>query len=277
MIHFLLDSTSAIPESYLEQHENVHVVPLTISINQEYIPESDVTIEKVIECSERDKKTVPTSQPSTGDFLQAFSNVPEEDPVIVLCLTSAVSGTYNGAVLAARQSGRKNICVLDSRTTAIGMLQLLKDGIELAQSNLAFDEVCKKLFDLTFHMRTEFTVDTLDYLYRGGRIGKAASLIGGILKIRPVIYLNPNNEVDVLAKVRTEKKAIASMVKYLEENSPSKRIGVVHIENEEGGKSLQAKLQELYPENEVTLTTGTPVLASYLGPGLLGIIFESAK
>ena len=245
MIHFLLDSTSAIPESYLEQHENVHVVPLTISINQEYIPESDVTIEKVIECSERDKKTVPTSQPSTGDFLQAFSNVPEEDPVIVLCLTSAVSGTYNGAVLAARQSGRKNICVLDSRTTAIGMLQLLKDGIELAQSNLAFDEVCKKLFDLTFHMRTEFTVDTLDYLYRGGRIGKAASLIGGILKIRPVIYLNPNNEVDVLAKVRTEKKAIASMVKYLEENSPCKRIGVVHIENEEGGKSLQAKLQEL--------------------------------
>lgn len=277
MIHFLLDSTSAIPESYLEQHENVHVVPLTISINQEYIPESDVTIEKVIECSERDKKTVPTSQPSTGDFLQAFSNVPEEDPVIVLCLTSAVSGTYNGAVLAARQSGRKNICVLDSRTTAIGMLQLLKDGIELAQSNLAFDEVCKKLFDLTFHMRTEFTVDTLDYLYRGGRIGKAASLIGGILKIRPVIYLNPNNEVDVLAKVRTEKKVIASMVKYLEENSPCKRIGVVHIENEEGGKSLQAKLQELYPENEVTLTTGTPVLASYLGPGLLGIIFESAK
>lgn len=277
MIHFLLDSTSAIPESYLEQHENVHVVPLTISINQEYIPESDVTIEKVIECSERDKKTVPTSQPSTGDFLQAFSNVPEEDPVIVLCLTSAVSGTYNGAVLAARQSGRKNICVLDSRTTAIGMLQLLKDGIELAQSNLAFDEVCKKLFDLTFHMRTEFTVDTLDYLYRGGRIGKAASLIGGILKIRPVIYLNPNNEVDVLAKVRTEKKAIASMVKYLEEHSPCKRIGVVHIENEEGGKSLQAKLQELYPENEVTLTTGTPVLASYLGPGLLGIIFESAK
>ena len=277
MIHFLLDSTSAIPESYLEQHENVHVVPLTISINQEYIPESDVTIEKVIECSERDKKTVPTSQPSTGDFLQAFSNVPEEDPVIVLCLTSAVSGTYNGAVLAARQSGRKNICVLDSRTTAIGMLQLLEDGIELAQSNLAFDEVCKKLFDLTFHMRTEFTVDTLDYLYRGGRIGKAASLIGGILKIRPVIYLNPNNEVDVLAKVRTEKKAIESMVKYLEENSPCKRIGVVHIENEEGGKSLQAKLQELYPENEVTLTTGTPVLASYLGPGLLGIIFESAK
>lgn len=248
MIHFLLDSTSAIPESYLEQHENVHVVPLTISINQEYIPESDVTIEKVIECSERDKKTVPTSQPSTGDFLQAFSNVPEEDPVIVLCLTSAVSGTYNGAVLAARQSGRKNICVLDSRTTAIGMLQLLEDGIELAQSNLAFDEVCKKLFDLTFHMRTEFTVDTLDYLYRGGRIGKAASLIGGILKIRPVIYLNPNNEVDVLAKVRTEKKAIASMVKYLEENSPCKRIGVVHIENEEGENPCRLNCKSYIPK-----------------------------
>lgn len=106
----------------------------------------------------------------------------------------------------------------------------------------------QEAFDLTFHMRTEFTVDTLDYLYRGGRIGKAASLIGGILKIRPVIYLNPNNEVDVLAKVRTEKKAIASMVKYLEENSPCKRIGVVHIENEEGENPCRLNCKSYIPK-----------------------------
>ena len=126
-------------------------------------------------------------------------------------------------------------------------------------------------------MRTTFTVDTLDYLRRGGRIGKAAGLIGSILKIKPVIYLNDKNEVDVLAKVRTGKKAAAAMIDYLHKNSPCKRIGIVHLENEEGGRALQAKVQEEYPDVEVTLSTGTPVLASYLGPGLTGIIFESAK
>ena len=104
----------------------------------------------------------------------------------------------------------------------------------------------------------------------------AAGLIGSILRIKPVIYINDENQVDALDKVRTEKKAIARMVKYLEENSPCKRIGIVHIMNLEGAQALQAKVQEMYPDIEVTCSTGTAVLAAYLGPGLVGIIFESA-
>ena len=82
--------------------------------------------------------------------------------------------------------------------------------------------------------------------------------------------------MDVLAKVRTEKKGVAALVNYLHEHSPCKRIGIVHIKNIEGAKALQATLQAEYPGVEVTVSTGTPILACYLGPGLVGIIFESA-
>lgn len=276
MIHVIVDSTSGVTEESLAKHKNLHLIPLTLAINGEYVPETEATVSQVIEYSEATKKSIPTSQPSTGDFLELFDKIPAEDAIIILCITTAVSGTYNGAVLAAKQSKRDQIAVINTRTTAIGILQMAQDALEFIDAGVAFDDLVKKLLDIAERMRTTFTVDSLEYLRRGGRIGKAAGIIGSILKIKPCIYLNKNNEVDVLDKVRTRKKAVASLLNYLHNNSPCKRIGIVHIENIEGAKELQRQVQSEYPDIEVTVTGGSPVLACYLGPGLVGIIFECA-
>lgn len=276
MIHVIVDSTSGVTEESLAKHKNLHLIPLTLAINGEYVPETEATVSQVIEYSEATKKSIPTSQPSTGDFLELFNKIPAEDAIIILCITTAVSGTYNGAVLVAKQSKRDQIAVINTRTTAIGILQMAQDALEFIDAGVSFDDLVKKLLDIAERMRTTFTVDSLEYLRRGGRIGKAAGIIGSILKIKPCIYLNKNNEVDVLDKVRTRKKAVASLLNYLHNNSPCKRIGIVHIENIEGAKELQRQVQSEYPDIEVTVTGGTPVLACYLGPGLVGIIFECA-
>ena len=276
MIHVIVDSTSGVTEESLAKHKNLHLIPLTLAINGEYVPETEATVSQVIEYSEATKKSIPTSQPSTGDFLELFDKIPAEDAIIILCITTAVSGTYNGAVLAAKQSKRDQIAVINTRTTAIGILQMAQDALQFIDAGVAFDDLVKKLLDIAERMRTTFTVDSLEYLRRGGRIGKAAGIIGSILKIKPCIYLNKNNEVDVLDKVRTRKKAVASLLNYLHNNSPCKRIGIVHIKNIEGAKELQRQVQSEYPDIEVTVTGGTPVLACYLGPGLVGIIFECA-
>ena len=276
MIHVIVDSTSGVTEESLAKHKNLHLIPLTLAINGEYVPETEATVSQVIEYSEATKKSIPTSQPSTGDFLELFDKIPAEDAIIILCITTAVSGTYNGAVLAAKQSKRDQIAVINTRTTAIGILQMAQDALEFIDAGVSFDDLVKKLLDIAERMRTTFTVDSLEYLRRGGRIGKATGIIGSILKIKPCIYLNKNNEVDVLDKVRTRKKAVASLLNYRHNNSPCKRIGIVHIENIEGAKELQRQVQSEYPDIEVTVTGGTPVLACYLGPGLVGIIFECA-
>lgn len=275
MIHIVTDSTATILPEILAKHSNIHMVSLTLCIDGEYVEESKTTIDDVIAYSEREKKSIPTSQPSTGDFLSVFNSIPKEDSIICINLTSAVSGTVNGARLAAKQCNNKNVAVIDSHTTAIGIYHMVQDALEFIDAGMEFNDIVEKLNQVSLKMRSEFTIPTLDYLRRGGRLGKAAGLIGSILKIKPIIYVDETNQLDSLDKVRTEKKAISSMIKYLEENSPCKRIGVVHLQNEEKAKLLKNTLQELYPNIEITVSTGTPVLAAYLGPGLLGIIFES--
>jgi DegV family protein with EDD domain len=277
MIHIIIDSTAAVPPDMLQAHPNIHVIPLTLSFGEEYVPETESSLEKVIDFTERTGENIKTSQPSTGDFLRLFGTVPKDDGIIVIAITSGVSGTYNGAVLAARQSGRSQITVVNSRTTAVGMVQLLEDVLEDIENGLSFEDISDRLNKAALRMRTTFVPGTLEYLRRGGRIGKAAGLIGSILNIRPVIFLNEKDEVDVLAKVRTEKKGFARMLQFLQENAPCRRIGIVHIENPEGAKALQDQVQKLYPGQTVTVSTGTPVLAAYLGPGLAGIIFEKAE
>ena len=278
MIHIFCDSTGAVPAEMLEKHANLHVIPLHIEGPEgKYISEEKTSIQWVIDTSEKEKRSIPTSQPSTGDFLAAFDTVPAGDAILVITVTSGVSGTYNGAVLAARQSGRKQIAVVNSRTTAIGIVQLAEDALEWIEEGVEFEEIVKRMNAAALRMYTTFTVDTLDYLRRGGRIGKAAGLIGSILKIKPVIFLNEKNEVDVLDKVRTSKKAAACMLKFVADHSPCRRIGIVHIENPEGAEDLRARVQAAHPDVPVTVSTGTPVLAAYLGPGLTGIIFESAE
>ncbi|MDU7217539.1 MAG: DegV family protein, partial [Dialister sp.] len=187
MIHVIVDSTSGVTEESLAKHKNLHLIPLTLVINGEYVPETEATVSQVIEYSEATKKSIPTSQPSTGDFLELFNKIPAEDAIIILCITTAVSGTYNGAVLAAKQSKRDQIAVINTRTTAIGILQMAQDALEFIDAGVSFDDLVKKLLDISERMRTTFTVDSLEYLRRGGRIGKAAGIIGSILKIKPCI------------------------------------------------------------------------------------------
>ncbi len=277
MIHIVSDSTAVLSPEFLRAHPNVHVVPLTISYEGEYRAESEVSVEQVIEYCEREKQNLTTSQPSTGDWLKVFAEIPAADPILVLCITPAVSGTYGGAQLAVRQSGRENIVAVNSRTTAIGMVQLIEDALEWIEEGLCFEEIAANLQDAASRMRTCVMLDTIEYLRRGGRVGRATGFIGSILKIKPIIYLTDDDAVDALEKVRTQKKGFSVILNYLKENAPLKRIGIVHVVNEEGGRDFMELVKAEFPDVPITLSTANSVLAAYLGPGLVGAIFERAK
>ena len=277
MIHIVSDSTAVLSPEFLRAHPNVHVVPLTICYEGEYRAESDVSVEQVIEYCEREKQNLATSQPSTGDWLKVFAEIPAEDPILALCITPAVSGTFGGAQLAARQAGRENLVVVNSRTTAIGMVELIEDTLEWIDEGLSFEAIANNLQEAASRMRTCVMLDTIEYLRRGGRIGRATAFIGSILKIKPIIYLTQDDEVDALEKVRTQKKGFSVILDYLKENAPLKRIGIVHVVNEEGGRAFMELVRAEFPDVPITLSTANSVLAAYLGPGLVGAIFERAK
>lgn len=273
MIHVITDSTAGITKEYLAQHENLHVIPLYISLGGDFVPEYDLTVKDVIDYVESTDKVPLTSQPSVGELMEIVNTIPKDAGIIMFSITGGVSGTGQTMEAVAKQCKRSNVVAIDSMTTEQGMQFLIEDALTMDKEGKSFDEIVTSLHKSIKNMRTMFVPGTLEYLRRGGRIGHAASLIGAILQIKPIIYINAQNEVDVLDKVRTAKKGYAYMIKEALKR-PVRKIGVPHLFAEKEAEKVRDTLQEALPGMPIRITTGTPALSCHLGPGLVSIMVE---
>lgn len=275
-IHFVIDSTAHIEEELLNRYPCLHVAPLTVRLGEQEYAELDLTAEAFLAKLEQRpelKRSMGTSQPAVGVLTKLFSELTADgSEVLVICLSEALSGTAQAARLAASEVAG-NIGIVDSRTTAIGMVKLAEQGIALAEQGLNFEVIQSGLEQAAQATSTFFVPGTLEFLQRGGRIGKAASLVGALLKIRPVLYL-VEGTVHVLDKVRTQTRAIQRMVDEIRLKADYEYIGIVHLGAMEQALSLQKQLQELYPNTAVSIHTVGSVLACHLGPGLVGVICQ---
>lgn len=275
-IHFVIDSTAHIEADLLNLYPCLHVAPLTVRLGDQEYNEPDLKAEDFLARLETEpelKRSMGTSQPSVGLLTKLFSDLTADgSEVLVICLSEALSGTAQAARLAASEVAG-NIAIVDSRTTAIGMVKLAEEGFELAEQGLGLKAIQSRLEQAAQATSTFFVPGTLEFLQRGGRIGKAASLVGTLLKIRPVLYL-VDGTVHVLDKVRTQTKAVQRMVDEIRLKADYDYIGIVHLGAREQALSLQQQLQELYPNTSVSIHTVGAVLACHLGPGLVGVICQ---
>ncbi|EGO65175.1 DegV family protein [Acetonema longum] len=272
-VHIVIDSTACLPDDFLKKYDNLHVIPLKVILGDREWPEPEMSCRELFDLSQKSNIFPKTSQPAPGDFAAVFAPlVAAGHEVIVITISSRISGTFNGAKVAAQAAGGK-IRVLDSRTTAVGMAKMAEMALAMIQAGHSADEVFSRLQDMADVTHTMIVPKTLDYLHKGGRIGGAAALMGTILQIRPVLYLT-EGKVDVLDKARTQGKAVQRMVEELSQYPKLAHIGVIHIEAPEDGAKLAAQVRELYPDVPVSLTTGSPVLATHLGPVLAIICHE---
>lgn len=273
MIHVICDTTASLPNSYCEKYPNLHLLSLAVALGGEYVPEGELSVEDVIAYVERTDQQPLTSQPSIGELQQIISQIPETDGIIMIGITGGVSGTIRTMQAVADQSDRTQIVALDSHTTAVGMRFLIDDAMQMIEEGKDFDSIVQSLQTSIRNIRTMFVPSTLRYLERGGRIGKAAMLLGTLLKIAPIIYVNENNQVDVFDKVRTTKKAYIRMMDVAL-SRPIRKLAVVYLTGAKKAEEIAAQLQEktsvpLYP-----VTTGSASLACHLGPDLISIMVE---
>lgn len=273
MIHVICDTTASLPKSYCEKYPNLHVVSLAVALGGEYIPEDELTAEDVIAFVERTGKQPLTSQPSIGEVQQVVAQIPLTDGIIMIGLTGGVSGTIRTMQVVAEQAQHENIVALDSQTTAVGMRFLIDDALRMIAEGQEFDHIVAALRSSIPNIRTMFVPSTLRYLERGGRIGKAAMLLGTLLKINPIIYVNDANQVDVLDKIRTTKKAYARMMAEAL-SRPVRKLAVVHLTAPEKAEEIRATLQEKVSVPLYPVTTGSASLTCHLGPDLIAIMVE---
>ena len=269
-VKIIADSTAYLTREYIKQ-ENISVVPLNYVFGDENGKEPfPGEFEDFYNKLESTKLFPSTSQPSAGDFVNAFNLAFEEgyDEVIAIVLSSKISGTYNSGILAANMLEDKKITIIDSLNVASNMRFLVEDAIEMAKEGKSSEEIEIYLNNRKKNMFIYLTTETLEYLSRGGRISSIQSKIGNLLSIKPILELR-DGELVLLDKVRGKNKALTAMIDKIPEDV--KQIGICHILNLEGAEKLKNSLNEKFPDIKIQIDELGPVIGTHLGPKGIGI------
>ena len=212
-----------------------------------------------------------TSQPSIGDFLAVYEPlIAEGKEVVSIHLAGGISGTVESARQAAEQAGGR-IEVVDSATACGGFGLMALAAARAARNGASVEEVVGAAQRVREALKIWFAVDTLEFLQRGGRIGKAQALVGAALKIKPILSLE--TEIVPVERVRTSSRAFARLVDYMESRRDDGADGwvVQHIQAPEQAQRLVERGREIFGSEPLWVSEVGPVIGAHVGPGLLGV------
>lgn len=275
-IHIVLDSTANVPRELTIQHPNLHMVPLKVRVGEEEWDETALSPEALFERVAQTGVYPKTSQPSPGAFEAVLRPiVASGDEAIVIALAGVLSGTAEGARAAARALDETRVHVVDSQTTAIGIVRLAEAALAMIGAGETAQAVCRALEAKVRLTHTLFLPATLEYLHRGGRIGGAAAFFGAVFRIQPLLRLEESG-VTVVEKVRTRARALRRLEEEIDGCAPLAYIGVAYCGAPEEARALGLRLAERHPAAGVSVTSTGSVLAAHLGPGLVGAVFQEA-
>jgi DegV family protein with EDD domain len=276
----VIDSTADLPDPE-GRYSNWRLVPLYVRFGDETFREYvDISAQEFYRRLRDDPNPPKSSQPSPADFQATFESLTDYEHILCVVLSARISGTYESARMAAESAGTGKVVVIDSRVTSGGTV-ILADAIQ-RRLEAGTDE--QEIEALVERFRRErgllFTVDTLEYLIRGGRIGKASGLAGQLLSVKPILIFE-DGEVAPLKRVRGRSKAIGELERIFAEGSQDTttlHVGVGHAEAPADAEGLVARLQAARPNASMDIvTTLGPVIGTHGGPGTLGLFwFEDA-
>jgi DegV family protein with EDD domain len=212
-----------------------------------------------------------TSQPSIGDFLAVYEPlVAAGTDVVSIHLAGGISGTVESARQAAQEAGGR-IEVIDSETACGGLGLVVLAAARAARDELSFEEVVAVARESRAALKIWFAIDTLDYLQRGGRIGKAQAMLGAALKIKPILSLE--TEIVPVERVRTSGRAFERMVEYARSRKDDGADGwvVQHIQAPDQAARLIERGREIFGTEPVWVSEVGPVIGAHVGPGLMGV------
>lgn len=270
------DSTADIPLEIREKL-GIAMVPLKVSFGDEtYL--DNITLqpaefyEKLISFSGLPK----TSTPSPADFYEVFKRLVDEGrPVISLHLSGSLSGTYQSALIAKSMlEGEGDVTVIDSTSASYGYGLGVVAAAEMAQKGASKEEIIEKIHWLRREMQLYFLVDTLEYLQKGGRIGKASAVLGSLLNIKPILSIDDEGSIFPVEKARGQKRAMGRIAEMLEAHFKDSPVDVT-VAITPGHTAGVAEFAEML-KNQLNvkryLTTNIgPVVGTHAGPGTIGL------
>ncbi len=272
----VLDSTADFPDA-AQRFPNWRVVPLYVNFGTDSFRDGvDLTGDQFYERLRSSPELPTTSQPTPSDFLAAYTELSGYDRILSLHLAANLSGTFQSAGIAAAELGDGRVRTIDTETASAG-ISLLALAIQRRLDAGTTDEEVDELVE---RYKAEhgllFTVDTLEFLARGGRIGRAKAFAGELLHVKPILSIR-HGEVIPIKRVRGARKAFQEFVDALESETkdvPELRVGIAHASAPERAVELEKMLRDLRPQAQIDIKTMLgAVLGAHAGPGTVGFFW----
>ncbi|HFU4203103.1 TPA: DegV family protein [Streptococcus suis] len=272
------DSTSDLPVNWVKENE-ITVLGLTINLDgvtYETVGDNRLTSASLLEKMETGGLPT-TSQVNVGQFEEVFEAAAKEgQEVLYLAFSSALSGTYQSGTIA-REMVLDNypnavIEIVDTKAASIGEGYLVMQAVQARAAGKSLAETKALIEDLVPRLRTYLLVDDLNHLVRGGRLSKAAALIGGLVNIKPLISINADGKLEPIGKVRGRKKGIKEMMSLTLANLDHSTVMVAYTGDLETAEAVKTSLLEDEQVTDVLVTELGPIIATHTGSGVLAII-----
>jgi len=279
MVKIVTDSLSDITSDVAEEL-GITVVPLTVFFGKEsFLDRVTITTDEFYHRLTHDDTWPTTTQPPPSTFVDVYNKLVEEtDEILVVTLSSKLSGTYESA-LNARGSVQKEcrIEVIDSLTVAMGLGLVVIAAAKAAQAGASLDELVDLVHSAMPRSHLVAYFDTLKYLAKGGRIGKAQGLLGAVLSVKPVLTVK-DGEMSPLTRLRSRAAGMEYLYNFVAGFSHIEELAVEHTTVPDEANRLVERLGSLFPKERIYRSTISPVVGTHAGPGAMAVtILEAEK
>ncbi len=271
-VRIVTDSTSDLPPQ-MAQELQISVVPLSVIFGDEVLREGvdighDLFYDRLI----RGKVHPSTAAPSIGDFLEAYEPLlAETDEIVSIHLSSKLSATYNNAGQAAQQLAERGarIEVIDSQSVSFGLTFMASAAARAAIGGASVDEIRTIVERMIPQVRILVFMDTLEYLRRGGRIGRARAFVGNVLRVKPILSIR-HGEVHPEERVRTKRLALERLFQIVT-SYRAKEMAIGYTTTPQEAQEMKIRIEPALPGVPVSIVRLGPVLGVHGGPGVLGV------
>ena len=272
-VRVVTDSTADLAPQLVQMH-NIGVVPLTVVFGDEVYKEGlEMTPDVFYERLPGAKPMPTTSAPSVGDFLEVYKEaLKTTDEIVSVHLSSKLSATYSAACQAAAQLADEGarIDVIDTQTVSLGIGFMTVAAAKAAAQGASVEEIRRLVESMIPRMHVFVVLDTLEYVRRGGRIGRARAFLGAVMRVKPILSFR-GGEVHPEERVRTKSLALERMFQIATSYARATDVGIGYSTNAQEAEELRRRLEAALPGAKIHVARLGPVLGVHGGPGTLGI------
>jgi len=276
MVTIVADTTCSIPCQEMRSLEIPFVPQIIIFGDKQYRDDTELDTAQFLEKLRGSSALPKTAAPAPALYTPIYKeHVEKGNSILVIAPSAELSGTTRAATVAAEEFPGADIRVIDTRTIASGLGSLVLEAQKMAKAGMNADEIECKVRDLAARQRVYFVVDTLEYLYKGGRIGGASALFGSILQVKPILTLK-NGRAEAAETQRTKKKAIARIIEIIQNECPHDESGLLTIaqcDAVDDARSLAAEFTRVTGIQNIPIYEVPPAIVVHAGPKVMAISF----